>query len=103
MNSKRKGADGERELARKLRELGFENARRGVQYQGGQDSPDVVGIDGFHIECKRVEKLNIEDAMQQSERDAGTNVPLVIHRKDKERWKVTLRLEDFVDLIRSGR
>ena len=101
MNSRRKGAEGERELARKLRELGFENARRGVQYQGGQDSPDVVGMDGFHIECKRVEKLNIEDAMKQSERDAGANVPLVIHRKDREEWKVTMRLDDFVNLIRS--
>ena len=99
MNSRRKGAEGERELANELRKLGYD-AHRGVQYKGGQDSPDVVGIDGFHIECKRVEKLNIEDAMKQSERDAGDNVPLVIHRKNREEWKVTMRLDDFIELIR---
>ena len=99
MNSRRKGVGGEQELARKLREYGFD-AHRGVQYKGSADSPDVVGIDGFHIECKRVEQLNIEKAMQQSERDAGDNVPLVIHRKNREEWKVTMRLKDFIELIR---
>lgn len=99
MNSRRKGADGERELANKLREYGFDS-HRGVQYKGSPDSPDVVGIEGFHIECKRVEQLNIEKAMQQSERDAGDNVPLVIHRKNREEWKVTMRLDDFIELIR---
>lgn len=99
MNSRRKGADGERELANKLREYGYD-AHRGVQYKGSPDSPDVVGIEGFHIECKRVEQLNIEKAMQQSERDAGDNVPLVIHRKNREEWKVTMRLDDFIELIR---
>lgn len=99
MNSRRKGAEGERELANELRKYGYD-AHRGVQYKGSPDSPDVVGIEGFHIECKRVEKLNIEEAMQQSERDAGDNVPLVIHRKNQEEWKVTMRLDDFIELIR---
>ena len=99
MNSRRKGADGERELANKLREYGYDT-HRGVQYKGFPDSPDVVGIEGFHIECKRVEQLNIDKAMQQSVRDAGDNVPLVIHRKNREEWKVTMRLDDFIELIR---
>ena len=68
-NSRRKGASGERELAKKLREYGYE-ARRGQQYCGSNGDADVVGIPGIHIECKRVEALNIEKAMQQSISDS---------------------------------
>ena len=95
MNSREKGRRGEVELAKVLREYGYE-ARRGQQYKGGADSPDVIGIDGVHIECKRVETLNIEKAMQQSTRDAGDNVPVVMHRKNGEKWKVTMWLDDWV-------
>lgn len=98
MNSNRKGKTGERELASILREYGF-NARRGVQYKGGEDSPDVVGIPFFHIECKRVEKLNIYDAMKQSIRDAGSETPTVMFRKNGEEWLVCMRLTDFMEVL----
>ena len=55
MNSKDKGKRGERMAAAKFREHGFD-ARRGVQYSGGPDSPDVVGPEGLHIEVKFTEK-----------------------------------------------
>lgn len=99
MNSRVKGAAGERELSAKLREYGFD-CRRGQQYHGGEDSPDVVGLPGIHIECKRVERLNIEAAMAQSRRDAeGTSdVPVVMHRRNREGWKVTMDLDDFMNL-----
>ena len=61
VNSRAKGARGERELAEILRCYGF-SARRGQQYRGGADSPDVMGLPGIHIEVKRVERLNIYDA-----------------------------------------
>lgn len=97
--SRRKGADGERELANLLKTYGFDT-RRGQQYHGGGDSPDVVGLPGVHIECKRVEKLNIEVAMAQSRRDAeGTDeIPVVMHRRNRERWKVTMDLDEFMNM-----
>lgn len=97
--SRRRGADGERELAHKLREYGFD-CRRGQQYHGGGDSPDVVGLPGIHIECKRVERLQIEEAMKQSRRDAGStnDVPVVMHRRNREGWKVTMDLDDFMNM-----
>lgn len=100
LNSRNKGANGEREIAKILREqYGYTDAMRGQQHAGGPDSPDVRGVDGLHIEVKRVEKLNIEDALQQSIRDSGENeVPVVFHRKNKEKWKATLRLDDFMNL-----
>lgn len=100
INSKNKGKIGELEIANYLKDKGF-NARRGQQYSGSPDSPDVICEDwpDIHIEVKRVEKLNIEDALQQSTRDSNTSqTPIVIHRKNREKWKVTLWLDDFIDL-----
>ena len=57
MNSKQKGGRGEREFAAFCREQGYD-AKRGQQFQGGADSPDVKGLPGIHIEVKRVERLN---------------------------------------------
>lgn len=100
MNSRAKGKRGELELAGELKKLGFD-ARRGQQYNGADGSADVIGVPGLHIEVKRVENLNIEKAMQQAEGDAKEGeTPAVFHRKNREAWKVTMRLEDFVKLWR---
>ena len=97
--SRSKGARGERELAARLRELGWASARRGQQFAGGPDSPDIAGaISGVHIECKRVERLNLAAAMEQAESDAGALVPLVASRRNRGPWLVTVRLEDLRQL-----
>ena len=51
-NSRAKGCNGERQLAKLLTSLGYP-ARRGQQFRGTKDSPDVV-CDSIkaHIECK---------------------------------------------------
>ena len=99
MNSKRKGGEGERQWAEFCREHGFIEARRGVQFKGGFDSPDVTGLPGIHQEVKRVEKLNIHEAMKQSIRDSeGKALPIVAHRRNREEWLVTMRAEDWMRL-----
>ena len=98
MNSREKGKRGEIELAHELERFGYP-ARRGQQFCGLNGEPDVVGVPGLHIECKRVERLDLEAAMRQSERDARPNeLPVVIHRRNREDWKVTLRLDEFMRL-----
>lgn len=100
MNSRQKGAAGERELARKLREYGYD-CRRGQQFSGANGDADVVGLPGIHIECKRVERLNLEDAMAQSRRDARDGeIPVVMHRKTRSPWLVTTTLEDWIKIYR---
>lgn len=90
-----KGKRFEREVAELLRIAGFPLARRGVQFQGGPDSPDVVGIPGVHIECKHVEALNVYAAMAQSEAESAVGeVPIVVHRRNRSVALVTLRLSD---------
>ena len=98
MNSRSKGKRGELELSHILNSHGFDT-HRGQQYSGANGDADVVGISGLHIECKRVQKLNIEDAMKQSESDARDGeIPCVMHRKNHEEWKVTMRLADFLKI-----
>lgn len=100
MNSKRKGCQGERELAAVLREYGYD-CRRGQQFSGGADSPDVTGLPGIHIECKRVENLNIHKAYEQAVRDSeGRAVPAVFHRRNREPWMVTIGLDDFMEMYK---
>lgn len=95
-NSRQKGARGEREWAAYLRDLGFADARRGQQFSGSPDSPDVAGgIPGTHPEVKRVERLNLHDAMKQAVRDAGHAIPYVAHRRNRGEWLVTLRADDL--------
>ena len=97
INSKAKGAKGERELASKLREYGY-NCRRGQQYNG-LEGEDVVGLDYIHCEVKRVQALNLDEAMEQAKRDSKDNqMPAVFHRKNNKKWKVTMELNDWIKL-----
>ena len=100
MNSREKGKKGENELAQILRAYGFE-ARRGQQFSGANGDPDVVGMPGVHIECKRLERLNIYEAMAQSINDARIGeTPVVMHRKNRGEWLVSMRLGDFIKLYK---
>lgn len=99
INSKAKGRRGENELANKLKEYGFD-CRRGQQFCGANGDADVVGLAGVHIECKRVQALNISNAMSQAIHDAKGEFPTVFHRKDNEEWLVTMRLTDWIELYK---
>ena len=100
MNSNLKGKTFEREIARYLREHGYTDARRGQQYKGGADSPDVIGIKGYHIEAKRTERFDLYGALEQSTRDAADGeIPIVIHRKNGKQSVVILTLDDFIEVI----
>ena len=102
-SQQRKGADGERELAELLKGYGFDVKRGGSMSFG--DVPDLVGLPGVHIECKRVERLNVDAAMQQAVADAerfGDGMPVVFHRRNRRPWLVTMQLDDFIKLYRGN-
>lgn len=102
INSRAKGAAGERELAKKLRDYGYKDAKRGQQYCGAKGNADVIdALTGIHIECKRNERLNVYDAMEQSKHDAKEGLlPTVMWRKNNCEWLVTMRLEDWIEIYR---
>lgn len=107
ITQREKGKRGERELANLLKEYGYD-CRRGQQYCGSNGDADVIGLPGIHIECKRVERLNLEEAMKQSISDTeavcalqGEEIyPAVFHRRNRGSWLVTMRLEDWIILFR---
>jgi Holliday junction resolvase len=109
INSRSKGAQAEREWRDVLRDEGYLKARRGQQFSGSPDSPDVVcpELAGIHFEVKRVEKLNIADAMAQAAADCagksdgcGSKTPVVAHRRNRTPWLVTMLAADFFKLLR---
>jgi len=99
-NSRAKGIRGELEWRDYLRAFGFA-ARRGQQYAGDPDAPDVVSdVPGVHFEVKRVERLSLHKAMEKAEEDCGDAVPVVAHRPNRKPWLVTMRAVDWIDLVR---
>ena len=101
MNSREKGKRGERQWRDELRENGFA-ARRGQQFSGSADSPDVVcdALPWVHFEVKAVERLNIEDAMDQARRDGIGKVPIVAHKRNFRPWLVTMDSQTFFKFLR---
>lgn len=100
--NRERGKRGEREVAQMIRDYGYP-ARRGAQYCGKTGQADVEGLPGVHIEVKRVERLNIENAMKQSVSDAREGeVPIVVHRKDRSEWLVTMRFDDYIRMYKDA-
>lgn len=100
INSRAKGACGEREFAAVLNKHGLD-ARRGQQFSGGKDSPDVrcEGLTGVHFEVKRVEAGNLYNWMEQARRDAQDNLAVVAHRRSRKEWVAILSMDDLIDLL----
>lgn len=61
----------------------------------------MVGLPGIHIECKRVERLDLYGAVEQAKRDAKEEeLPVVIHRRNNCEWLVTMPLEEWMSMYR---
>ena len=108
MNSKAKGSAGERELCAYLAARGFPAHRNDQMFVGGRNNPDIdaEGLEGYHFEVKRVEKLNVVEAMEQSIRDSERmrdGMPALFHRRNRKPWLVTMRLSDWLKLYDRGK
>ena len=99
--SQAKGRGGEMELSRILQGYGYPvEPGQAVSYGA---TPDLTGLPSVHIECKRVERLNVVEAMAQAIRDADRfhdGAPTLFHRRNRQPWLVTMRLEDWMKLYK---
>ena len=96
-SSQAKGKRGEQELVELLQKAGYPVVWGGSQTYG--TTPDISGLPGVHIECKRTERLNIGKAMDQSISDAvlfRDGLPAVFHRQNRRPWLVTMQLSDWL-------
>ena len=101
INSKNKGKRFELTIVNLLKEHGFTESRRSVQYCGVNGDSDVIGVPGVHIEAKAVEKLNIHEAMEQSIKDARDGeIPVVIHKRNRKPILVTMLFDDWIELYK---
>lgn len=99
INSRQKGARGERKFAAYLRDLGIDpDARRGQQYSGSADSPDVVSpaLAGIHIEVKCVEGLEDHTAAFDEiwakawqEATPARKTPVIAWKHNRRPWRLT--------------
>lgn len=100
--SQRKGKTGELELVRLLQAHGIPAKRGGSLTFGGV--PDVTGLPGIHCEVKRVQNLNLCAALRQAAEDSqyfGDGLPTVFHRRNREGWVVSMRLDDWLQLYKA--
>jgi hypothetical protein len=105
MNSRAKGCRGEREWRDFLRSYNL-TARRGQQFAGGTESPDVIceELVTVHFEVKRVQSGNPYLWLEQAIRDAGSaKTPVVAHKRNNKDWICVVRAADLVPLLINAR
>ena len=102
-NSRQKGKRIERSLVRLCRDEGY-TARRGQQYAGGTDSPDVIvdELPFIHFEAKGGKRISILDAIDQAQRDCGDKLPVVAFKYDRCGWNFAMPAHVFFALVREA-
>ena len=102
VNSKKKGARGERECRDVWRKHGYESAHRSQQFSGkGESSADLEGIDPkLHLEVKvGYTYKTIYDFMEQAKMDAKEGqIPIVNCKMDRKEWLCVMYLDDFIEM-----
>lgn len=103
INSRAKGCRGERAFRDTLREAGYLKARRGAQYSGHVEAPDVLceELPEIHWEVKCTEAGNPYKWLDQAIRDSKRiKYPIVAHRRNGRAWIAVLEMRDLLEIIR---
>ena len=97
LNSRQKGKGGELEACQILRELFGWVAQRSQQFcgRGGDADIKVAQTPGLFWEIKRQEKLEVHKAMRRASEDSGRQCPVLMHRRNRSEWLLTIRLIDL--------
>jgi Holliday junction resolvase len=94
--TRRKGLTGEREVADRVQDAGWE--LRGLESSG--DWLALRGAHTLHLEVKRQERLKVPEWLKQAALEAPIGVPPVVcFRQSHGEWYAALRLDDLMGLI----
>lgn len=98
-SQRNKGAAAEREVAAILTEsLGVSVKRKLGQ---ARDGGDDIQVGRWRMEVKRREALRIDEWCKQVEEACEVrDIPVVVYRRSGQPWRVVLRLDDFLPLMR---
>ena len=106
--AREKGLQYERELIAYIQErLGLQLARgvAGAQaFDKAKGSTDIFGMPRLGVEAKRTETISVPEFRRQAARNAGTDMPVVIHRSNRQATgdsSVILSLDDFLTIYGS--
>ncbi len=101
INSRQKGKRIELEAAKFLSGLGF-TARRGQQFKGGADSPDLIvdELSRVHIEVKGVQGIDLGtkallDAMMQAQDDGHGKAWALLWKRNRSCWRLSFWMPDI--------
>lgn len=94
INSRQKGASGEREAAKAIAAVVGLDIKRSAR-NGVQGADDVIGWPGVHMEIKRRSKIAALRLLDQSIQDAGSDLPIVVMREDRGKWVLMVELKDL--------
>ncbi len=98
-----KGKRGEREVVDLIKRYGFE-ARRGQQFRGGADSPDVIhNIPNVFVEVKYREKFSLYPALEQAQVETIDQAPVVFHRRSGKPWVAIMDARHFMGFMQQWR
>lgn len=104
-SARAKGKEYECELAHEIEQrLGgraWRSPSSGAMWYAKQDVVCAGNImQRFHIEAKRQERVNLEEAYGQALRGAGTGkVPIVVTRKSRDVSMLYMKWDDFLTLL----
>ncbi len=101
INSRNKGAAGEREFINLLKELTDDSTIRRNLEQSRSGGYDILGdsIGHLAIEIKRVKQLltaHWEQTLRQA--DESCKIPVLAYRLDRQQWKVRIHLHNLVNI-----
>ena len=117
IDSRRKGAAGEREFIKEFEEVFKIKMKRNYdQYANGGDDFVVDIIDSpiseyvdrkYSIECKRRRKINLSDRLNFwsqacCQAEAKSKIPIVVYREDYGQWRVMFPLLWYTDRSLDG-
>ena len=98
-----KGKRGEREVVDLIKRYAFE-ARRGQQFKGTKDSPDVIhSIERVYVEVKYREKFSLYAALEQAVEEAVEDIPVVFHRRSGKPWVAIIDARHFMGFMQQRR
>lgn len=99
--SRNKGVRSEREVELRFQDAGFTTERA---LSGRRQIAGDINVAGLALEVRRRERIDIARWCAEHEAETPEHLtPIVVWRKSREPWRVSLTLDDFLDLLTEAR
>lgn len=101
LHSRNKGRSAERAVELEFQRAGFSTDRN---IAGRAQLAGDIACEGLAIEVRRRESLSLDAWSAAHELQTPEHLtPVVVYRRSRSPWRVSLRLDDFLDLLRKAR